>query len=138
MTDEELIKVLYEHRDRLIATVDESGEPFHSIGTILLSAERTDGVERKIILWLEPEPLDDNWEPFVKESVMPDPIDKFHPHTYGGQEPTDVGTVIHDAVVGTQITVWFKTETGPIGIRMWDDAAKNLRNHLIDLIDNIE
>ena len=63
MTDEELIKVLYEHCDRLIATVDELGEPFRSLGTIRLSAERKDGVERKIILWLEPEPLDDNWEP---------------------------------------------------------------------------
>jgi hypothetical protein len=41
------------HRDRLIATVDEWCEPCHSIGTIRLSAERKDGVERKIILGLE-------------------------------------------------------------------------------------
>ena len=70
MTDEELIKILYEHGDRLIATVDELGEPFHSIGTIRLSAERKDGVERKIILWLEPEPLDDNWEPLEENDQM--------------------------------------------------------------------
>jgi hypothetical protein len=49
MTDEELIKVLYEHCDRLIASMDGTDEPFHSIEAIY-SAERKDGGERKIIL----------------------------------------------------------------------------------------
>jgi hypothetical protein len=63
MTDEELIKVLYEHRDRLIATIDIEGKPFHEIGTIMLSTERDDGVERRIVLWLDPDELEDNWRP---------------------------------------------------------------------------
>jgi hypothetical protein len=57
---------------------------------------------------------------------------------YQGNEPTDVGSVVHDHVVGTQITVWLDGPDGPIGLRMWDDVAKDLRNRLIDLIDHIE
>jgi hypothetical protein len=57
---------------------------------------------------------------------------------YQGQAPTNANAILHDAVVGTEIVVWFDTVNGPIGIGMCDDIAKELRNRLIDLIDNIE
>jgi hypothetical protein len=63
MTDEELIKILDAHSHRLIAALDVTGAPFYGINLVRLSAERHDGVERKIILWLDPYELNDCWQP---------------------------------------------------------------------------
>ena len=59
LTDDELIALINAHADRRVATLDVAGAPFHDISTVRLSAPRNDGVERKIILWLDEEPLDD-------------------------------------------------------------------------------
>jgi hypothetical protein len=39
-------------------------------------------------------------------------INESSPHLYGGKPPTNVFSVLHDAVVGTEIVVWFDGETG--------------------------
>ncbi len=58
-TDEELriIAKLVEE-DRLIATIDRTGEPFHRIASMTSHSRRRD----KLILWLQPEGLDDDLE----------------------------------------------------------------------------
>jgi hypothetical protein len=58
--------------------------------------------------------------------------------TYEGQRAIDVTKILKDHVVGTEITLWFATANGPIGLHLWDDLAKDLRRRLIDCIDNIE
>ena len=65
MTDDELAASINDHLHRLVATIDIEGAPFHFLQTALLSTKRpeSDGVERKIILWLEQVPLDDHWQP---------------------------------------------------------------------------
>jgi hypothetical protein len=64
MTDEELISTIMQHVDRFMVTVDEEGAPFYALDDVRLSSSRTDGVEQKIIIWLLPEKLEDNWKPF--------------------------------------------------------------------------
>jgi hypothetical protein len=60
------------------------------------------------------------------------------PDTYGGVQPTNVGSVLHDAVVGTEITLWLAATTGPIGVRMDWATAEDLRKRLDDLIAHVE
>ena len=67
LMDDELIALINDHADRLVVTLDVTGAPFHAIGTVRLSAPRNVGVERKIILWLDEEPLDDSWKPEASE-----------------------------------------------------------------------
>jgi hypothetical protein len=61
--DAELIRIIHKHADRLVFTVDISGEPFYRLNHAMMSAKRSDGIERKIIVWLDPQKLDDNWQP---------------------------------------------------------------------------
>ena len=58
--------------------------------------------------------------------------------TFQGQQPINADAVVHDAVVGDEITVWFATAAGPIGLRMGGDEARDLRARLDDLIDNLQ
>jgi hypothetical protein len=65
--------------------------------------------------------------------------DKWAPAAnYKGAQPTKVTSILHDAVVGTEITLWFEAETGPIGVRVWLDTAVDLCKRLVDLIANVE
>ena len=58
-TDEEL-RVLGKliEEDRLVATIDATGEPFHRVACLTQHTGRRD----KLILWLEAEGLDDDLE----------------------------------------------------------------------------
>jgi hypothetical protein len=58
--------------------------------------------------------------------------------TYDGQRATDVTAILKDHVAGTEITVWFETADGPIGLHLWDDRAKDLRDRLTDCLKNID
>lgn len=44
---EDLIAMIIAYADRLVATVDVTGEPFHAIGTVRPSMPRSNGTERK-------------------------------------------------------------------------------------------
>ena len=50
------------------------------------------------------------------------------PDTYGGMQPTNVGSVLHDAVVGTEVTLWFQAAAGLIGVRMGWATAEDQRS----------
>jgi hypothetical protein len=65
-------------------------------------------------------------------------INQSSPHLYGGKPPTNVFSVLHDAVVGTEIVVWFDGETGPIGVHMGPETAADLGKRLFDLMYHIE
>jgi hypothetical protein len=62
LSNRELSVVLNEHLPRLVATIDIEGEPFHSVDLARLSEPR-EGREPRIILWLDPTKLDDEWKP---------------------------------------------------------------------------
>jgi hypothetical protein len=47
-----------------------------------------------------------------------DPKVNIRQHTYRGVQPTNVGSVLRDAVVGTEVTLWFQAAAGLIGVRM--------------------
>jgi hypothetical protein len=65
-------------------------------------------------------------------------IDIREPQLYAGKPPTHVHRVLHDAVVGTEIVLWFATEGEPIGIHLNPFEAADIGKRLFDLISLIE
>ena len=57
---------------------------------------------------------------------------------YQGQEPLAVDSIVHDHVAGTEITIWFQTAAGPVGLKIFDDVADELFKRLRILLTNVE
>ena len=55
-----------------------------------------------------------------------------------GVQPTNVGSVLHDAVVGTEVTLWFQAAAGLIGVRHGLGDGRRPAKRLDDLIANVE
>jgi hypothetical protein len=59
--DLEKLSAMLKQTDKIVATMDIEGAQFHTIGSITIS-NNPDKAERRVILWLNPTPLDHDWK----------------------------------------------------------------------------